>query len=82
MANNNGDMDKILKTLDEIISKEDGDVKALQQKLATEIEEANKNLQKVTGKVKDKIRFIQNTSKRLFCNQEQLLQRFYQALMI
>ncbi len=64
MANNNGDMDKILKTLDEIISKEDGDVKALQQKLATEIEEANKNLQKVTGKVKDKIRFIQNTSKK------------------
>lgn len=60
MANSGGDMDKILKTLDEIVSKGDGDVKALQQRLVTEFEDAAKNMTKATGKSG----FLKNTSKK------------------
>ncbi|ABY46707.1 thermonuclease family protein [Bacillus mycoides] len=76
MANSDGDMDKILKTLDDIISKEDGDVKALQQKLAKDFEEAaqkvtkevgeeaGKAAGKAAGKTAGKTAFIKNTSKQ------------------
>ncbi|WP_319007135.1 hypothetical protein, partial [Bacillus thuringiensis] len=60
MANSSGDMDKILKTLDEIVSKGDGDVKALQQRLVKDFEEAAQNMTKAPGKSG----FLKNTSKK------------------
>ncbi|HDR7632484.1 TPA: nuclease [Bacillus mycoides] len=72
MANSDGDMDKILKTLDDIISKGDGDVKALQQKLVQDFEEAAQKVTKEVGedagkaaaKAAGKTGFIKNTSKQ------------------
>lgn len=60
MANSGGDLDKVLKTLDDIIAKGDGDVSALRSQLVKDFNDAAANLQKTPGKTG----FIKDSNKK------------------